>query len=125
MAFYEIQVLDSVSEQDLRRRPSYAAVYGQFPPLVNASRPPGQWQMYDIVFHGPRFDASGKLLRPARITVIHNGVLVQDNAEPTGPTGHHMRPPYTAGPEKLSALPLQDQLNHPVRYRNVWIRELK
>ena len=64
-----------------------------------------------------------KLLRPARITVFHNGLLVQDNVEPTGPTRHHMRPPYTAGPENLP-LSLQDH-NHPVRYRNIWIRELK
>lgn len=119
---YEIQVLDSYQSKTYADGQA-AAVYGQFPPLVNASRPPGQWQTYDIVFHGPRFDAAGKLLHPARITVLHNGVLVQDNVEPTGPTGHHQRPPYVAGPEKLP-LSLQDH-NHPVRYRNIWIRELK
>ena len=81
------------------------------------------WQTYDIIFHGPRFDASGKLTRPERETVFHNGVLVQDNVELTGPTGHHVRPPYTPGPDKLP-LALQDH-NHPVRYRNIWIRELK
>jgi hypothetical protein len=70
----------------------------------------------------PRFDASGKLVRPALITAFHNGVLVQDNVELTGPTGHHVRPPYTAGPEKLP-LALQDH-NHPVRRRNIWLREL-
>jgi hypothetical protein len=90
---------------------------------VNASRPPAQWQTYDIIFHGPRFDSSGKLLRPARITAFHNGALVQDNVELTGPTGHHQRPPYTATAEKLP-LSLQDH-NHPVRYRNIWLRELK
>ena len=84
---------------------------------------PGQWQTYDIVFHGPRFDANGKLTRPAHVTVLHNGVLVQDNVELTGPTGHHVRPPYTPTPEKLP-LALQDH-NHPVRFRNIWIRELK
>ena len=99
-----------------------SAVYGQYPPLVNASRAPGQWQTYDIIWHGPRFDASGKLTRPAHVTVFHNGVLTQDNVELTGPTGHHVRPPYTAGPDKLP-LALQDH-NHPVRYRNIWIREL-
>jgi hypothetical protein len=78
---------------------------------------------YDIIFHGPRFDASGKLLRPAHITAFHNGVLVQDNVELTGPTGHKQRPPYTAGPNKLP-LALQDH-SHPVRYRNIWLRELK
>jgi hypothetical protein len=119
---YEIQVLDSYQSKTYADGQA-AAVYGQFPPQVNASRPPGQWQTYDIIFHGPRFDSAGKLLRPARITVLHNGVLVQDNVEPTGPTGHHMRPPYAAGPEKLP-LSLQDH-NHPVRYRNIWLRELR
>ncbi|MFZ0006788.1 MAG: DUF1080 domain-containing protein [Steroidobacteraceae bacterium] len=118
---YEVQVLDSY------RNPTYAdgqaaAIYGQFPPLVNASRAPGEWQSYDIVFHGPRFDAAGKLTRPARMTVLHNGVLVQDEVELTGPTAHKQRPPYVAGPEKLP-LALQDHDN-PVRFRNIWIREL-
>jgi len=119
---YEVQVLDSYESKTYADGQA-AAVYGQFPPQVNASRPPGQWQVYDIIFHGPRFDTSGKLLRPAHITAFHNGVLVQDNVELTGPTGHHVRPPYTAGPEKLP-LALQDH-SHPVRYRNIWLRELK
>src|SRR5690242_4875397 len=118
---YEVQVLDSYQSKTYADGQA-AAVYGQFPPLVNASRPPGQWQTYDIVFHGPRFDAGGKVTRPVRITVVHNGVLVQDNVELTGPTGHHQRPPYAAGPEKLP-LSLQDH-NHPVRYRNIWLRPL-
>lgn len=118
---YEVQVLDSYQSKTYADGQA-AAVYGQFPPLVNASRPPGQWQTYDIIFHGPRFDASGKLLRPARMTVLHNGVLAQDNVELTGPTGHHQRPPYVPGPEKLP-LSLQDH-NHPVRYRNIWLRPL-
>src|ERR1700758_1006519 len=100
MSTYEIQVLDSYQNKTYADGQA-AAVYGQFPPQVNASRPPGQWQSYDIIFHGPRFDTRGKLLRPARMTVLHNGVLVQDNVELTGPTGHHQRPPYVAGPEKL------------------------
>jgi hypothetical protein len=121
MGLYEIQVLDSYENKTYADGQA-SAVYGQYPPQVNAARPPGQWQWYDIVFHGPRFDPAGKLLRPARVTVFHNGVLVQDNVEPTGPTGHHMRPPYVAGPEKLP-LALQDHGN-PVRYRNIWIRNL-
>src|SRR6266436_3421165 len=119
---YEVQVLDSYESKTYADGQA-AAVYGQFPPQVNASRPPGQWQVYDIIFHGPRFDASGKLLRPAHITAFHNGVLVQDNVELTGPTGHKQRPPYTVGPNKLP-LALQDH-NHPVRYRNIWLRELR
>jgi len=90
--------------------------------LVNVSRPPGQWQTYDIVFHAPRFDKDGKLLRPARATVLHSGVLVQDDQELTGPTTHKARPPYKAHADKLP-LALQDH-HHPVRFRNIWLREL-
>ncbi|HYT24630.1 MAG TPA: DUF1080 domain-containing protein [Candidatus Polarisedimenticolia bacterium] len=119
---YETQVLDSYQSKTYADGQA-AAIYGQYPPLVNASRPPGQWQTYDIVFHGPRFAKDGKLLRPARETVFHNGVLVQDNVELSGPTAHGKRPPYEPQPEKLP-LALQDH-NHPVHYRNIWIRELK
>lgn len=122
MGLYEIQVLDSYENKTYADGQA-AAVYGQYPPLVNASRQPGQWQSYDIVFHGPRFAKDGKLLRPARVTVFHDGVLVQDNVGLTGPTAHGERPPYKAHPEKLP-LGLQDHDN-PVRYRNIWIRELK
>jgi hypothetical protein len=118
---YEVQVLDSY------RAATYpdgqaGALYGQYPPLVNASRPPGEWQTYDIVFRGPRFDAEGKLLRPARVTVLHNGVLVQDAAELIGPTANKARPPYKAHPPQ-GAISLQDH-SHPVRFRNIWVREL-
>ena len=119
---YEVQVLDSYQSKTYADGQA-SALYGQFPPLVNASRPPGQWQMYDIVFHGPRFDSAGKVLRPTRVTVFHNGVLVQDNDELTGPTAHQQRPPYKVTPEKLP-LSLQDH-GHAVRYRNIWVRELK
>lgn len=122
MGLYEIQVLDSYENKTYADGQA-AAVYGQYPPQVNASRPPGQWQTYDIVFHGPRFDPAGKLLRPARVTVLHNGVLAQDNVELTGPTAHQQRPPYKPGPDKLP-LALQDHGN-AIRFRNIWIRELK
>lgn len=122
MGLYEIQVLDSYENKTYADGQA-AAVYGQYPPQVNASRPPGQWQTYDIIFHGPRFDPAGKLLRPARVTVLHNGVLAQDNVEPTGPTAHQHRPPYKPGPDKLP-LALQDHGN-PTRFRNIWIRELQ
>src|SRR5579859_7877349 len=122
MGLYEVQVLDSYDNRTYADGQA-SAIYGQYPPQVNAARPPGEWQWYDIVFHGPRFDSSGKLLRPARFTVLHNGVLVQDNVELTGPTANGRRPPYKPTPEKLP-LALQDHGN-PVRFRNVWIRELK
>src|SRR5206468_10771786 len=76
------------------------------------SRPPGEWQTYDIVFHGPRFDAAGKLTRPARATVFHNGVLVQDNVQLTGPTAHGERPLYkpTRSEEHTSELQSRSDL---------------
>ena len=121
MGRYEVQILDSYQS------PTYpdgqaGAVYGQSPPLVNPVRPPGEWQVYDIVFHGPRFDAAGKLLQPARVTALLNGVLIQDAFELSGPTAHKERPPYLPHPAKLP-LSLQDH-GHPVRFRNIWIREL-
>ena len=122
MGLYEIQVLDSYNNVTYADGQA-SALYGQYPPLVNACRPPGQWQTYDIIFRGPRFDKNGNVTRKARVTVLHNGVLTQDNVELTGPTEHKMRPPYKAHPEKLP-LKLQDH-NHPVRYRNIWIRELQ
>ncbi|MBV9340651.1 MAG: DUF1080 domain-containing protein [Acidobacteria bacterium] len=122
MGLYEIQVLDSYHNRTYADGQA-AAVYGQYPPLVNASRPPGEWQMYDIVFQAPRFAADGRLLRPARVTMLHNGLLVHYNVELTGPTAHKKRPPYKSHPEKLP-LKLQDHHN-PVRFRNIWIRELK
>ena len=121
MGLYEIQVLDSFENRTYADGQA-SAVYGQYPPLVNAALPPGTWQIYDIVFHGPRFDKDGKLLRPARVTVLHNGVLTQDNVALTGPTKNKQRPPYQVTPEKLP-LKLQDHEN-PVRYRNIWIRNL-
>jgi hypothetical protein len=121
MSRYELQVLDSYQNKTYADGQA-GAVYGQFPPLVNASLPPGEWQTYDIVFHGPRFAADGKLLRPARITVLQNGVLVQDNVTLTGPTANGARPPYEAHAEKMPLL-LQDH-DQSVRFRNIWIREL-
>ena len=121
MSQYEVQILDSYQNATYPDGQA-AAIYGQYPPLANASRPPGQWQSYDIAFRAPRFDAEGKLLRPARVTLFHNGVLVQDAVDLTGPTEHKARPAYRAHPDQLPLL-LQDH-GHPVRFRNIWIREL-
>jgi len=122
MDTYEVQVLDCYNNKTYADG-SAASVYGQYPPLVNACRKPGEWQTYDIIFHRPRFDAAGKVVSPARVTVLHNGVLVQDNVELTGPTAHKARPPYKAHADKLP-LSLQDHGN-PVRYRDIWIRPLE
>jgi hypothetical protein len=121
MDIYEVQVLDSYDNKTYADGQA-AALYGQYPPLVNASRKPGEWQTYDIVFHRPRFDADGQLVEPARMTVFHNGVLVHDNDVLTGPTEHKARPPYKAHADNLP-VSLQDHGN-PVRYRNIWLREL-
>jgi Domain of Unknown Function (DUF1080) len=125
MGTYEVQVLDSFEN------PTYAdgqagALYGRKKPLVNVCRKPGEWQSYDIIFHRPRFDESGKLTRRATFTVLHNGVLVQDHTVLTGGTGWmgpHAASEYKAHADKLP-FSLQDHGN-PVRFRNVWIRELE
>ena len=122
MGIYELQVLDSY-QNDTYADGQAGAIYGQSPPLVNATRPPGQWQSYDVVFHRPHFKADSSVERPARMTVFLNGVLIQDNFELSGPTAHQRRPPYSAHADKLP-LKLQDHGN-PVRYRNIWIRELQ
>ena len=90
---------------------------------VNASRPPGEWQSYDITFIAPRFDPNGKLVSPARQTVFHNGVKVHDAVALKGRTSHHSPPTYDAHAERLP-LSLQDH-DHPVRFRNIWVKELK
>ena len=118
---YEVQVMDSY-ENKTYADGSAGSIYGQYPPLVNASRPPGQWQTYDIVWTAPRFDDDGNLIRKARETVFHNGVLIQNNVELTGPTGWIGRAAYKAHPERMP-ISFQDHGN-PVRFRNIWVREL-
>jgi 3-keto-disaccharide hydrolase len=122
MGLYEVQVLDCYGNTTYADGQA-AAIYGQYPPLVNACRPPGEWQTYDIVFHRPRFDKDGKVLAPARMTVFHNGLLVHECAVLTGPTAHKARPPYQVHADRLP-ISLQDH-GHPVRYRAIWIRELE
>jgi len=121
MGHYEIQVLDTY--HNITYADGMAgAVYGQTPPLVNASRPPGQWQTYDIIFHRPKFDRAGKVVEPARVTVLHNGVLVQDNTEITGWTVHAEVAKYQPHADALP-LALQDH-GKRVRYRDIWVRPL-
>lgn len=121
MGQYEVQVLDCYENKTYADGQT-AALYGQFPPMVNACRPPGTWQIYDIVFIAPRFCKNGELAEPARITVFHNGVLMHHDREFKGPTGWFIDPQYHFHPGKLP-LSLQDHGN-PVRYRNIWIRDL-
>lgn len=127
MGLYELQVLDSYSNETYVNGQA-GAIYKERAPLVNASRPAGEWQSYDVVFIAPRFAPDGSLLKPARMTVLHNGVLVQYDAVLTGPTPngatfHQSKlPDYHAHAAKLP-LQLQDH-RHPVAFRNIWIREL-
>ena len=125
MNTYEVQVLDSY-ENITYADGQAAAIYGRKKPLVNACRKPGEWQSYDIIFHRPLFDSAGKVTRRATFTVLHNGVLVQDHTILSGGTGWmgpHAASEYQAHSDKLP-IAFQDHGN-PVRFRNVWIRELQ
>jgi hypothetical protein len=121
MSKYEVQVLDSY--ENLTYADGQAAsIYGQYPPLVNASRKPGEWQTYDIFFEAPHFEGD-KLSKPAYVTVVHNGVLVQNHREIVGDTPHARLGTYKP---HAAEMPLTLQNHHaPVRYRNIWIRPLK
>lgn len=121
MGRYEIQVLES-NENLTYADGQAASLYGQYPPLVNASRPQGEWNVYDIVFEAPRFEGA-KLAKPGYITVWHNGVLVHHRQEILGAAVHRRVASYTAhAPEE--SLTLQDH-GQPVRFRNIWIRRLR
>jgi Domain of Unknown Function (DUF1080) len=121
MSRYEIQVLDSFHARTYPDGQA-AAIYGQFPPLVNAARRPGEWQTYDIVFTAPRFNGQA-VAAPATVTVFHNGIVVHNHTALIGSTVHRALGKYDVHPAK-APLMLQDHA-HPVRYRNIWIRPLK
>ncbi len=121
MGRYEIQVLESFANQTYADGQA-ASIYGQYPPLVNASRPQGEWNVYDIFFEAPKFDGD-KLLKPAYVTVVHNGVMVHHRQEILGQAVHRKVAKYTPhGAEE--SLSLQDH-GQTVRYRNIWIRRLR
>ncbi|MEZ7919928.1 MAG: DUF1080 domain-containing protein [Akkermansiaceae bacterium] len=125
MGTYEVQVLDSYDNQTYADGQA-GALYGRSKPLVNASRKAGEWQSYDIIFHRPLFDKDGKVTRRATFTILHNGVLIQDHIGLSGGTG--WRGPNAASEYKAHAdklpISMQDHGN-PVRFRNIWVRELK
>lgn len=119
---YEIQVLDSY------QNPTYpegqcALVYNQTPPMVNSSRKPGEWQTYDIIFTTPRFDADGKVTKPGFVTVLHDGVVVQNHTEIKGSTHFDRENLYSKHPDKQPLVLMYH--GDPVRFRNIWIREIK
>lgn len=117
---YEVQVLDSYGGETYPNGQA-AAIYKQHIPLVNATKSKDEWNVYDIIYKAPRFDGEGELLSPAYITVLHNGVLVQNHAEVQGPTAWIGHPPYEA--HGCAPLRLQDHSNE-VKFRNIWVRPL-
>lgn len=118
---YEIQVLDSWQNETYSNGQA-GSVYKQKAPDVNVSKAPGEWQSYDIIFEAPRFDEDDSLIKPAYVTVLHNGVLIHHRVEIEGPTEYIGLPKYESHPNKLPIV-LQDHTN-PVSFRNIWVREL-
>jgi hypothetical protein len=120
---YEVQVLDSYDNRTYRNGQA-GSIYKQYPPLVNTCRKPGEWQTYDIIYTAPTFGTDSLVFKtPPRVTVLQNGVLVQNNVSLRGPTQYIGVPEYTIKKHGPLSLLLQDHGN-PVAYRNIWIREL-
>ena len=122
-AGYELQILDSYQNTTYVNGQA-GSLYKQHPPLVNASRKPGEWQTYDVVWTAPVFAADGKLASPARVTALHNGVLIQNNAVLSGETVYIGNPayrPYASAPIKLQA---HGDPSPPLSFRNIWVRDL-
>ena len=119
---YEVQVLDNFENRTYRNGQA-GSLYKQHAPLVNACKAPGEWQTYDIIYTAPRFNEDGTFFTPPTVTVLHNGVLVQNNAKLRGPTEYVGIPEYKVKRHGADVIMLQDHGN-PVSYRNIWIREL-
>ncbi|VAW24333.1 putative multi-domain protein [hydrothermal vent metagenome] len=119
---YEVQVLDNYKNRTYRNGQA-GSIYKQYAPLVNACKKPGEWQTYDIIYTAPVFAEDGTYAYPPRVTVIHNGVLVQNNVSLRGPTEYIGIPEYSVKPHGAGSIVLQDHGN-PVSYKNIWVREL-
>jgi hypothetical protein len=121
---YELQILDSYNNRTYANGQA-ASIYKQFPPLKNVTRSPGEWNTYDVIFTAPRFKEDGTVFTPARVTVMHNGVVVQNNTELRGPTQYIGIPSYSK-PHGKTPIKLQDHgdPSEPISFRNIWIREL-
>lgn len=119
---YEVQVLDSYNNRTYRNGQA-ASLYKQHPPLVNACRQPGEWQSFDIIYTAPSFQKDGSYREAPKVTLLHNGVVVQNGVSLRGPTEYIGVPEYSVAPHGPGSIVLQDHGN-PVSYRNIWIREL-
>ena len=119
---YELQVLDNFNNRTYRNGQA-GSFYKQYPPLVNVSKGPGVWQVYDVIYTAPRFNPNGTYFTPPMVTVLHNGVLVQNHVALRGPTEYIGIPEYSVKPHGAGPIVLQDHGN-PVGFRNIWIREL-
>jgi hypothetical protein len=122
MGLYELQVLDSF-ESETYADGMAGSLYGQYPPLANAAKPQGEWQIYDVIFRAAHYE-NGKLAKPATMTVLFNGVVVQDHMKLLGPSTHKQLTTYPSEPlPEKGPLQLQDHGN-PIRFRNIWVRPL-
>jgi hypothetical protein len=121
MGLYELQVLDNY-KADTYPDGMVGGMYGQYPPLVNAAKPPGNWQVYDVIFRAPVYEGE-RVVKPAHMTVFLNGVAVQDDAELLGPTKHSELTKYPKTHPEKGPIKLQDH-GHPVHFRNIWVRPL-
>jgi hypothetical protein len=120
---YELQVLDNYNNRTYRNGQA-GSIYKQTAPLLNAMRKPGEWNVYDVIYTAPRFKENGSLFSPARVTVLHNGIVIQNNTTITGHTPYIGLPEYKAhgrGPIKLQD---HGDPSEPLSFRNIWIREL-
>jgi hypothetical protein len=121
MGMYEIQILNSF-ENETYTNGQAGSIYKQYMPLVNASKPAGEWQNYDVIFNAPKFSSKGTIISPACVTILHNGVLIQNNVPLLGPTCYIGSTYYIEHASKLPII-LQDH-GDEVRFRNIWVREL-
>lgn len=120
---YELQILDSYENKTYVNGQA-GSIYKQHPPLVNASRKPGEWQSYDVIWTAPTFNADGSLKTPAFVTAFHNGALIQNHAELKGETVYIGKPSYKAYVDAPIKLQSHGDPSEPISFRNIWLREL-